>query len=85
VPEALRVTNAGSVGIPYEGDPDARWLLLGPRIEFQRTSYDVDAAIRQIESTGMPQAERVVESALRGRVSVEEATSFWEGLRTSAK
>ncbi len=26
----LALVNAGSVGMPYEGSPDARWALLGP-------------------------------------------------------
>jgi diadenosine tetraphosphatase ApaH/serine/threonine PP2A family protein phosphatase len=83
---APRFVNAGSVGMPYEGSPDARWALLGrPDVDLRRTPYDVEAAIRQIEATGMPQAERIVENALRGRISAEEATSFWETQRTSAK
>jgi predicted phosphodiesterase len=40
---AHRVLNAGSVGLPYEGDAAAFWLLLGPDVEFRRTEYDVAA------------------------------------------
>jgi predicted phosphodiesterase len=36
-----RVLNAGSVGMPYEGEAAAFWLLLGPEIEFRRTEYDL--------------------------------------------
>jgi putative phosphoesterase len=79
---AVRFVNAGSVGMPYEGDGDARWLLLGPDVELRHTSYDIAAAIPEIEATGMPQVERFVENALRGRISAEEATAFWEGERT---
>lgn len=82
---AARFVNAGSIGMPYEGCPDARWALLGSDVELRRTRYDVDAAIRQIEATGMPQADSFVEDALRGGLSAEDATSFWERERTSAR
>ena len=81
VPGSPRLVNAGSVGMPYEGDPDARWALLGPDVELRKTPYDIEAAIAKIEATAMPQAERMVENALRGRISAEEATSFWEDQR----
>ncbi len=45
--DGSRVVNAGSVGMPY-GQPGAHWLLLSPRIEFRRTSYDVASAARRI-------------------------------------
>jgi predicted phosphodiesterase len=40
-----RVLNAGSVGMPYEGEAAAFWLLLGPDVELRRTDYDVAAAL----------------------------------------
>ena len=52
----LRVVNAGSVGMPF-GEPGAYWLLLGPRLELRRTSYDLDAAAAQIRQSGYPQAD----------------------------
>jgi predicted phosphodiesterase len=36
----IRVVNAGSVGMPYEHEPGAYWLSLGPGVEFRRTQYD---------------------------------------------
>jgi hypothetical protein len=36
---SIRVVNAGSVGMPY-GEPGAYWLLVGPTLQFRRTSYD---------------------------------------------
>ncbi len=51
-----RVVNAGSIGEPF-GNPGARWLLLGPDIEFRHAEYDVLEAAGQIRSTGYPQAE----------------------------
>jgi putative phosphoesterase len=53
---AVRVVNAGSVGMPF-GDPGAYWLLLGPHVELRRTAYDVDDAAARIRATSYPQAE----------------------------
>jgi predicted phosphodiesterase len=53
---AVRVVNAGSVGMPF-GEPGAYWLLLGPQVELRRTTYDLDAAAARIRATGYPQAE----------------------------
>ena len=52
---AIRVVNAGSVGMPY-GEPGAYWLLLGPTIQFRRTSYDRTRAAARIQATDYPQA-----------------------------
>jgi len=52
---AVRVVNAGSVGMPY-GDPGAYWLVLGPDIQLRCTSYDLEQAATRITQTGYPQA-----------------------------
>ena len=36
----IRVINAGSVGMPYEDEPGAYWVLLGPDVEHRRTAYE---------------------------------------------
>ncbi len=36
----IRVVNAGSVGMPYDDEPGAYWLALGPGAEHRRTAYD---------------------------------------------
>jgi putative phosphoesterase len=51
-----RVVNAGSVGMPF-GDPGAYWLLLGPKVEFHRTTYDLEMAASRIRQTHYPEAE----------------------------
>jgi len=78
---APRLVNAGSVGMPYEGDSDARWALLGPDIELRRTPYDVEAAIAELVATGMPGVERIVVRALRGEVAPDDAVRFFENQR----
>jgi predicted phosphodiesterase len=49
-----RVINAGSVGMPYEGDAAAFWALLGPGVELRRTAYDVTAAAAAMRAGGLP-------------------------------
>lgn len=50
----VRVTNAGSVGMPF-GDPGAYWAILGPDVELRSTPYDLSAAAARIEATAYPQ------------------------------
>ena len=54
---STRVVNAGSVGMPFE-EPGAYWLMLGPAVQLQRTSYDLDAAADRVRKTAYPQAEQ---------------------------
>jgi putative phosphoesterase len=45
----VRFVNAGSVGLPYEGDGAARWLWIEDGVpELRRTGYDADAAGRRL-------------------------------------
>jgi predicted phosphodiesterase len=53
----LRVVNASSVGLPYEGAPGAYWALLGPDVTLRRTPYDLEAAVARIRATGCPAVE----------------------------
>ncbi|MFL6527870.1 MAG: metallophosphoesterase family protein [Chthoniobacterales bacterium] len=53
---ALRIVNAGSVGMPF-GTPGAYWLLLGPDVQLRRTSYDLDRAAQRIRASDYPGAE----------------------------
>jgi predicted phosphodiesterase len=52
----VRVVNAGSVGMPF-AEPGAYWLLLGPGVQLQRTSYDLAEAADRIRNTKYPQAD----------------------------
>jgi putative phosphoesterase len=53
---AVRVVNAGSVGMPF-GEPGADWLLLGPGVELRHTAYDLVAAAERIRTSELPRAE----------------------------
>ena len=76
-----RLVNAGSVGMPYEGSPDARWALLGPDVELVSTAYDAGAALAQLAATGYPLLDEWFGPVLRGEVSAEEATTIFEDRR----
>jgi putative phosphoesterase len=49
--------NTGSVGLPYDGDPRASYLLLeGTTPSIRRVEYDVDKELRLLASCGLPGA-----------------------------
>jgi predicted phosphodiesterase len=76
-----RVVNAGSVGMPYEGDAAAFWLLLGPGVELRRTGYDVPAAVAELRATGFPDAdEAILRDSLIEPADPAEVAAFFEGL-----
>jgi predicted phosphodiesterase len=60
----VRLVNAGSVGMPYEDAPGARWALLGPDVELRTTTYDREAAADRLRAGGLPGVEEWVESFL---------------------
>jgi predicted phosphodiesterase len=81
----VRLVNAGSVGMPYEGMPDARWALLADGdVELVTTSYDAEAALARLEQAGFPLFGQWLVDALRGEVSAEEATAAFESRRGAA-
>jgi predicted phosphodiesterase len=80
-PGTPRVVNAGSVGLPYEGRSGAHWLLLGDGVEHRRTSYDVEAALAELESAGFPLFADLFPDSLRGTTTADEATAHFESRR----
>lgn len=58
---ALRVVNAGSIGMPF-GEAGADWLVLGPDVEFRHTAYDLTKAADLFRQTTYPQAEEFAEN-----------------------
>jgi putative phosphoesterase len=63
---AIRITtgklkllmNSGSVGLPYDGDPRASYLLLdGAMPSIRRVEYSVEAELKALSTFGLPGAE----------------------------
>lgn len=54
--DALRIVNAGSVGMPF-GEAGADWLLIDDEISFRHTPFDLDAAAARVRGTGYPQRD----------------------------
>jgi predicted phosphodiesterase len=76
-----RLVNAGSVGMPYEGEAGiACWALLGPHVELRRSRYDAEAAAAAIRASGYPDAEEFVQEYILAPASAEEATAHFEGV-----
>ena len=79
-----RVINAGSVGRPYEDEPAAYWLWLGPDAELRRTAYDVAAAAERMRASGLPELdELVLRGSLLEPVGAAFAARRFEALATA--
>jgi diadenosine tetraphosphatase ApaH/serine/threonine PP2A family protein phosphatase len=79
---ALRLVNAGSVGMPYEDEPGAYWaLVVDGQPELRRTAYDLDAAADRIRASGWPHAERWIPENLLAVPGLREAAEFFESQR----
>jgi predicted phosphodiesterase len=81
LPAAPRLVNAGSVGLPYQGEPGAFWAMLGADVELRRTQYDVESAYSMLASSGFPSAADIFDDSLRGAATAESATAFFESKR----
>jgi putative phosphoesterase len=55
-----RLLNAGSVGMPYEDEAAAYWLLLGPDAELRRTDYDIEAAAIRMRAAGFDDLDELM-------------------------
>ena len=81
---ATRVVNAGSVGMPYEGETGAYWALLGPDVELRRTAFDTAAAAAAIRATAFPHAEEFVREFVLRSYSADEASEQFERMAAGA-
>ncbi len=76
----VRFVNAGSVGLPYEGDGAARWLWIADgEPELRHTEYDAARAGARILETGWPD-ERSAGAALVDPVEPLVVTRIFEDL-----
>ena len=76
---AVRVVNAGSVGMPF-AEPGAYWLLLGRDIMFRHTPYDLAAAAQRIRATAYPQAAEFAARNILQPPSEEEMLRAFAGV-----
>ena len=77
-----RLLNAGSVGMPYEDEPAAYWLLLEDgEPSLRRTDYDIAAAVERLRATGFPDIDEIMlrESLLEPVGSAYVARHFEDG------
>jgi putative phosphoesterase len=76
---ATRFVNAGSVGLPYEGDGAARWLWIDDGVpELRNTAYDAATAGTRFLAAGWPD-EQSVRAALIDGVEPTVITRIFEG------
>ncbi|MGA2321207.1 MAG: metallophosphoesterase family protein [Solirubrobacteraceae bacterium] len=63
----LTVANSGSVGMPWDGNPRACYLLIEDgRLDLIRVEYDVEREAALLLDSGYPDAPRLVEMRRRG-------------------
>jgi predicted phosphodiesterase len=79
-----RVVNAGSVGMPYEGERGAFWLLVADgEPEPRRTDYDVDAAVAALRASGFPDLDELIRESLLEPVQAEFVARHFERQATA--
>jgi putative phosphoesterase len=66
--EQFTVTNSGSVGSPFDGDPRASYLLLEPdQAQIVRVEYDIEREVDLLLRSDYPDALRIAEMRRRGK------------------
>jgi len=68
----LTIVNAGSVGMPTDGDPRPCYALLlrtssGWQAVWRRPAYDVEAAVEAARQSGLPHMDAVATAWRKGR------------------
>jgi len=82
LPNGLRVVNAGSVGMAYEGRRGAFWCVLGPDVQLRHTEYDVEAAVEAIRAVESQTDDRLIGWLLDPPDPVE-TTAYFENQRNA--
>jgi len=76
---AVRVVNAGSVGMPF-GKPGAYWLLLDSGIHLRRTAYDLARAADTIRNSAYPDANTFADKNVLEPASEESILEVYSKL-----
>jgi putative phosphoesterase len=79
--DGKRVVNAGSVGLPYQGNAAAFWLALGPKVELRRTAYDVTPAVEAFRA--VPELQESVQASLVEPITAQAIAEMFEQRATS--
>ena len=78
----VRFVNAGSVGLPYEGELAAFWALVDDgEIELRKTSLEVDRVAAAFRRSDWPRAEELLRENVLASVTREQATAQIEAPR----
>jgi putative phosphoesterase len=65
---SLMIANAGSVGMPWDGDARAAYLLIEDGVaEVIRVEYDIEAEVRALRAASHPDGDRLIEMRRHGR------------------
>ena len=75
----------GSVGLPYEDEPGARWATFGPGVTLRVTPYDIERTIADVRAARFPDAEEFIEKYLRKPFGPDHASTYFESLAEPAK
>lgn len=78
--DGIKVVNPGSVGQPRDGNPHASYAIIeNGEVTHYRVEYDVEAALDQIRSTGLPDWVTELNAAILktgGRLTRDEMDAF---------
>jgi len=75
--DGTRVVNAGSVGLPYQGDAAAFWLLLDDgHVGLRRTAYDVGPAVELFRA--IAELAESVDASLAEPISAQAIAEHFE-------
>jgi putative phosphoesterase len=66
--DRMAVSNSGSVGSPFDGDPRASYLLVSSgEVQLIRVEYDIEREVALLLQSGYPDAKRIAEMRRRGK------------------
>jgi putative phosphoesterase len=74
--DGLTVVNAGSVGLPWDGDPRAAYTLFdNGKPNLIRVEYDIEEEVRALHASRHPDAERLAQMRWTGGFVPPQATA----------